>query len=396
MLAASPEARRYCDALAADAAKLRSLPHVAAPFDIAAAVVRRIGAAGVVPTPPPPARPARPATAWHALAAFAAAACVVAAVAFTSFRYFATRDQSGVFPAVADKTHAKSKAVPKLDTPRPADPRPEPELIDEGPSVAVKAPIMPEVLVAPPREMSSNGDVLTSGSQPAVDPYQAAIIRVSKSFAFAEFEHAYPRQKFRDEVKKDEVVRLDLFCKDIARGSDALMAALKGKGLAVHIDAYAADRLKRKQSVELVVFAEVLTPAEVAELVEKLADDDLKAEKKKAGSAAFDTIVTIPYLPADLTNLSRLLATTVPQLKMPKPKALPMAKSLEDETAHKVVGDLGKGGAAKTPEKAALVAAYTPANPKPATSAEIKAFMDRRGERKAGTVPVMIVLRTLN
>jgi hypothetical protein len=54
------------------------------------------------------------------------------------------------------------------------------------------------------------------------------------------------------------------------------------------------------------------------------------------------------------------------------------------------------GSAASVPPKAervAVVVAYAPANPSPATSREIKQFLDRRGDRKADAKPLMLVLR---
>ena len=45
-------------------------------------------------------------------------------------------------------------------------------------------------------------------------------------------------------------------------------------------------------------------------------------------------------------------------------------------------------------EKVAVIVAYSPMNPHPMASKEIKQFLDRRGDRKPDAKPLMLVLRT--
>jgi hypothetical protein len=42
----------------------------------------------------------------------------------------------------------------------------------------------------------------------------------------------------------------------------------------------------------------------------------------------------------------------------------------------------------------AVAVSYSPANPQPAASREIRQFLDLRGERRSDAKPLMLVLRT--
>jgi hypothetical protein len=60
---------------------------------------------------------------------------------------------------------------------------------------------------------------------------------------------------------------------------------------------------------------------------------------------------------------------------------------VSDGTLKEVVASVKKGG-----EKAAVVVTFA-AKQNAGKSAEVKQFLDARGERKAGTVPLLIVVR---
>jgi hypothetical protein len=74
-------------------------------------------------------------------------------------------------------------------------------------------------------------------------------------------------------------------------------------------------------------------------------------------------------------------------LKRVKPAAGP--KSIADGTADQLAAALRKGG------KSAILLTYLPVvgRTNPAASKEIRAFLERRGDRKPDAVPLLIVIR---
>jgi hypothetical protein len=190
----------------------------------------------------------------------------------------------------------------------------------------------------------------------------------------------------RAELTRDEVVRLDLFAKDSTRAAELLQNSLKSKGNQIVVDAVAQDRLKKKLKTEYVIFAEGMTADEIAQLLEQLGAEDKKAEAKKAGEGQFDKFVLTRLRSSDVNELARLLGVPAMQLKLPKFKngTAETRKTPEPAPASK---------SAATP-KSALVLPYGAVHSDPRYSKEIKQFLEKRGERKPGTLPMMLVIRT--
>jgi ribosomal protein L1 len=143
------------------------------------------------------------------------------------------------------------------------------------------------------------------------------------------------------------------------------------------------------------IFTESLTADEVAQLLTALG-----AEDKKSGAGEFDTLVAAPFLPADLTQLGKLLGIPNVTPKVPKGKpAVDIRKPLPEGTANEVAATLTKMGNKSTSpaksEKVAMVVAYSPMNANPSASREIKQFLDRRGDRGPNAKPLMLVLKTI-
>ena len=230
---------------------------------------------------------------------------------------------------------------------------------------------------------------------PEIEPFDLNKIRVSQLFNMHELSKDVQLQKkLAAEMKKDELIRLDLFCKTTPKAMRLFTAALRSRGISTVTDSFVQIRLKKRSTTELVIFTEALTPDEVAQLMTALGASDLKS-----GAGEFETLVAAPFLPADLTRLGQLLG--VPNV-LPKPvqgkDTVDIRKPLPEGTANHVAATLTRmGSTSRTPpkpEKMAIVVAYSPMNPHPSASREIKQFLDRRGERKPGAKPLMLVLRT--
>jgi len=231
---------------------------------------------------------------------------------------------------------------------------------------------------------------------PEPEPFQTVKVRLSLLLPLQELDQPYPKQKLLDELKHDEVVRIDLFCRDSVRGVELFQAALKAKGHQLHVDATALDRVKKKVRGEFMLYTESMTAEEIAQLLEKLGSDDKKLETKKAGEGLFDKFMLAPFLPDDLKELAKLLGIPASEVKLPKKVSglIDPRKSLENITAQQLVQSLPKSGS-RNSEKSTLITPYGVANFNANTSKEIKSFLDKRGDRKPNTLPMMLVLRPI-
>ena len=413
LLRDSAEARELFARLQKDARRLRNLPPARPPGDLAAEVLQTIADEGITPTPLPPRRVRR--SVWAGLpvwASVAAAAAVLVTVSLGSYLYFAASETyfASRNRAVADKNHLPADTRPETPRHQPDDrhnPAAQPELLPqprgvESPSyVAKKDPPKPEQLPDPRVVVP---DALTTPPQPPLEPFEVVKIRLALILGLQELDQEFPRKKFRNELKRDDAVRVELFCKDSSRAFDLLQAAFKGHKQRLLIDPLAANRAKQKQATEFVFYTESLSADEIARLLEKLGAQDKQAEAKKPGDGQFDKFVLTPFQPDDFRELSHLLGVPVPLLKHPRPKAamkVDPSKALTDSTAAHVSAALANPPktpsnptpTAKPGERLTLVLPLHPVRANPLASKEVRTFLDKRGERKPGTTPLLLVLR---
>ncbi len=339
----------------------------------------------------------------------ATAASVIIIVSLFSFIYFVASEKQMANLPEPDRANAKVaptvKNPPKIETKnvngdrvivKPVEKEPA-----EEPSTLVKempAAIEPELITVRPRPATNTDNIVATPTQPELEPFRVVKIRLPLLLELKDLDQQYPRQKLREELKRDEVIRVDLFCKENSRAAELLNAAFKARGQQLLIDGIAQDRLKRKQKSDYVYFTESMTAEEIAQLLEQLGADDKKAELKKAGDGQFDRFMLAPFLPADVAELAKALGVPVSQVKLPKPKALSSIdprRSLESVTAAQLAANLPKAGA-RAGDKLTLVLPYGLTNHFPQNSKEIKSFLDKRSERKPNTLPLMLVLQTIN
>jgi hypothetical protein len=399
LLRESVAARVLFDQLKADAARLKKLPRVTAPADLTDNVMSVITDRAMSPTPLPPTRmPARKFN-WGSLPIWAnvvTAAGVLVTISLGSYLYFAASQKwaGNQNPGVA-----KLPPVPESGLTNAADPpAPRDNSTDRDPSVvnvAVAPRPGPEIGPAPrevldPRvETAPIRDVM-----PEIEPFLPDKIRLSQLFRMDELPgDADAGKKLLSAIKKDELIRLDLFCQATPRALEQVVAALKARGVSAVTDHFANDRLRKNVPTELMIFTEVLTPDEVAQLIA-----DLAAADKKAGAGEFDTLVAAPFLGEDLVKLAKLLGVPNITAKLPKAKeGVDIRRPLPEGTAQHVANTLsGVGSGSAKGGKSAVVVAYSPVNGNPTASREIKQFLDRRGERKPDAKPLMLVLKIIS
>lgn len=399
LLRESEAARTLFTQLKADAARIKALRPVPAPVDLADTVMAVINERAITPTPLPPARQPGRKFNWAMLPVwvnFATAAAVLLLISAGSYMYFAATQN--YMAQQRESTAVAKSPLPSYTDPAPKNPSPVvvqgpmPKVVPDRKDVEVvvlspeKGPsprLVPDnTLTAPPVDV-----------MPEIEPFDLDKIRVSQLFTLQDLPgDEAARKKLAAEMKKDELIRLDLFCQTTPKALEIVLAALKARGVTMVADTFAQDRMKRKAPTELMIFTEAMTSDEVAQLLTALGADD-----KKSGE--FSKLVAAPFLQADLDRLGKLLGLpavrSVPKGKLP----VDIRKPLPEGTANAVAATLSKmGGGSPTPPKAermAVVVAYSPANPSPGASKEIKSFLERRGERKADAKPLMLVLRTI-
>lgn len=396
----SEAARQLLAQLKADAGRLKKLPRVSAPPELAENILGAIRERAIMPTPLPPAS-RRSRFDWAVLSVWvnvATAVAVLLIISFASFMYF---DASKEYQTKLDQVRNEAKQRSLLpDGPGTA----RPSLVERGPQ---PKEITPEIGVArlpgpspefgpSPREVPSDIRVAPPHDPlPEIEPFDLNKIRVSQLIDMQELsKDEQVRKKLTSEMKKDELVRLDLFCQSTPKALELVNNAFKARGITVITDGYVQERLSKKRATELVIFTEAMSPEEVSQLLTALATDD-----SKSGAGEFETVVAAPFLPGDLTRLGQLLGISN---VLPKPaggkEKVDITKPLQAGTAKDLAEAMAKMGTGSSrppkPEKVAVIVAYSPMNPHPTASKEIKQFLDRRGERKSDAKSLMLVLRT--
>lgn len=401
LLETSVEAKAALARLEADAERIRNLPRLAPPADLRTRVMAKIAAqtpgplAVPAPRPTPVLAPRLPARrpSWIPLAV---AAGLLLAVSAGSFAFFARQnDRAGGF-AKAATVKGKGTApasgtwadfLPPDQAPLPSTPVPttKPENTVARADASPARPTAPDSLDVPPRPVNRE-PVLTAPPVAPTPPLDLVQVRLPFLATVADLERDDTKQRLADELGKDPACRIDLFTKDPARAAEVFQAAARAAGLHLLTDAGAADRIKKKQAAAFVVYTEALTPAEARDLFVKFAAEDAKTR-------VLDVIHVTPAQPADQRELKELFGFDPGPWKKSSPPdsgGKPISAGTGDMITKALTNPPGK-----PPEKAAVLLTFSPpaARTAPAASKELKAFADRRGERRPNTVPLVIVIR---
>ncbi len=408
LLSRSADARTLFGQLKVQSDRLRRLPKVSPPADLAARVITRVRELppyhSVTPAPLPFAPPAR----RRSWALLAVAASLFLALGASSFWFAHRRSAANTDTAqTGDFRQRPANGRDRNPLPIPVDPVVRDALPPEhGPLASLPpaseerhADLLPRELLTPPpaasplevavapRPVRSPSPDLMGADFGRVASFAAVRVRLPFLTSLAEV-HDRPgaRDQLLRELQHDTPYRLDLFAANAGRGLESVIEAAKGCGITLHVDAAARDRLKKKQPTTFVVYVDGLTSNEVRDLVARLAADDAKRPAR-----AFDLLHLTPAQPADGKDLRELLGLDPGLWK--RPDAAP--KAITAGTADQVVRAMAGGG---KPEKAAVALAYLPANArvKPAASKELQQFLAKRGDRKPTAVPLMLVIRGTN
>lgn len=423
LLNSSAEARAVHAKLLADSKRLSALPRVAPPADLHANVMARIAALTPIPSrlaklePRPratqPVEVARPViVARHRKVSnwvpVAVAASLLLCVTSGSFLFFnqqnrtasarnANRPPPNTHKGAGDPEWAKW--LPAETAQRPSAPVPrEHNALPEAYVAKNTPPVVPEVdsIALAPAPRSVRPDLLGGGFLPETR-FDMVEVRFPFLKPLAAFAGEEAQEQLAKELSRDPAYRIDLFSRNPVRAVELLREASKAAGVNLYVDANTVAALQKRTIGATVVYSESLTAQELASLFAKLS-----AEDAKVSPHAFDSLHATSVSQADGSDLRSTLGFDPGLYKRPVVEKTERVndphKSLSSGTADQIVKSV-LTGQGKPVEKSAVLLSWnlTPGRPiAQANSPELKQFVAKRGERKAGMVPVMIVIRPGN
>jgi len=359
LLSESGEARElYCE-MKRDAERLQLMRRIRLSQDFPAVILKR-----VAEKKPAPARSQSPIARWMPVWAntVAAAAVILAICGATTLVVIWNEQQKKNAIAKQDKNLPEKSPAPKLVNPsvavKPANNADENTRVEKVPFMPAELanntpPDLPVVPEAPKPALTF------PGNSPTPPLTQIPTPKLPPILAMKDLDQPAVRQKLVDALKSDPLVQIDLFCKDSARASERLQNAFKGQKVLVDVVAQECMRLKAAK-VQYIFYVENLTPEELERVLQSVAAEDRKSEKQ------FDKLVLKPMPSAQLKPLLGV------EPKWLQNKSIPAAKAYENIV---------------------LVLAGGKVISNPATSKEIKHFVETRRERRPGSVPVLISVR---
>jgi hypothetical protein len=415
LLRRSAEARGLLRQLQDDAAALRRLPRPRLGEDFPSRVLQAVRNRRLHPGRPAlPRLQPRSVPVWVGVAL---AASILLLVGLSSYLYFAqtpaeqpdsqSMTQNG--PPRASDEHvqpgpdqaARPAPGPKNNPQPPKEPQPSDLPKPSPPDVAAKPEDKPET----PRSPASTPGTDSVLTQPVsgMEMFQPgkAEVTLPVILKIDDLDVA----KLKAELLKDSGFRVEMPCRESVWGLERLQAAFKANGFTLLIEQVAQARLKQpKLRTNFVLYAEDLTPDELAKVLQLAGSEDKKAEAKKKGDGQFNGIVLTRMNKDDRKELGLLGVEdkSVQGSKPSGPLGVDPRKPLSETTGDQVVQALaGQGStgraeagkpAVKAPERLVLVLPYNPDRPRPG-SPEVKHFLDNRKPPRAGTIQVLLVLR---
>lgn len=397
LVAESAEAKETFRQLIRNQRRIKAMVRRKAPADLAANVLARLPVSVTVPAAAFPARRAagrfEPQLGWMPYFAAASLFFTITAGSFWANAVFgesptASAQQKSLPRPVVDREGREAVTVAVALDRRP-ELLPEPR-VPTRPNHNDIAELPTPVLEPAPTPRPRPFDVIGSGLMTEPKPHDPVHVRLPFLGSVSELDRTDVQTRLGQEVSRDSAFRLDLFAKDTTRATEMLVALGKAAGLNIHQDGWADDRLRRKPQTTWVLYTESLSADELGKLLSDLAVADRVPEKP----AVFGSFHIFPATHAEQRDLRDVLGVDPGLWKRPgKGGAAVPTKSVTNGTVGEVIGTLTKG---PKPGQQAIVLPLAPAAARvPASSAKVKAFLDQRGDRKAGAVPVLIVVKPL-
>jgi len=401
VLAESPEAVTLLDQMKSDRECLRNLSIAEPPPDLRERISARLA------TLPPhrfvihavPTELASPAAAPRSWLPLAVAASLLLGISALSFGFFVRTNESNtrspgrnhmvhgaVIPALPPEDHYPSSPI-RIEPPSAVQTRVEVPV--PGPAPHLNPP--DREFVGPPAP--GPNPIFVAPPPSPLAPFTTARVRVPFLTTVMDLDREDVRQQFTEELALEPAWRIDLFTSDAPRGVEQFLTAARANGIAIQVDAFAMDRIRRKLGGTFVIYTEALTSAELRELFGKIA-----ANHARASQPVFDAVHMFPLQGNDMKDLRDLLGFDPGVGKKNVPGPLPRSdantKPISAETGDQVVRNLTTQSAKPKPiDKPGVLLSFSP-RVNPMLSKELLDYRNRRGERKPNAIPVMIVIRT--
>ncbi len=245
---------------------------------------------------------------------------------------------------------------------------------------------LPKELERAPTPRSAIGDVVGSGIIENPKPLAEIRLRLPFLTESIEFGSLDVQTRLKQELALDPAFRLDLFSKFPASAFELLQSVAKKSGITVTLDAKTQELLNNKIPLTLAVYLEGVSPSEIAEFLAAVGEQLQLAPKPRSVGMAH-------LLPIGATEIRDLKETLGIDLTPTRPARATTGepKSLSADTLSKVTNAVKKSG-----EKSGIAFAILPTTLRTpvSQSKEFKAFLEKYPERKTGTTPLLIVLRT--
>jgi hypothetical protein len=416
----SPEARKLLDHLQANADALRRLSRRQLPSDFALRVADAITTRQLHPGQRRVWQPSSRVLAWAG-----AAASVLLVVGLGSFYYLSpAREQR-------DPLNAESKRDPQLAQGRPTAKEEAPVgfrgRLDEpaaapsaksalGTAASEAGPpadrkVAKSIPVPAPSKLSDGADK-DAGAALAASAGNSNNLRVIAAglpltLSLRELNREKQKKRLRLGMENGTGYHIELFCRGNGHALERLRAALSSQQIGLLVDDAAEARLKRGRSEDdYLLYAQEMTAAQLASVLERLASDDKEAEERRRGSGEFENFTMWALGVEDSRAVAVFLGgdpLLLPAPGLRGPLVTDLRKPLPDRAAASANrSSLGGNGGSrpgtdrplvKPPEPSALLIPYGPGRPKTITSISVQRFLSNRKPSQQGAVQVFLVLR---
>jgi hypothetical protein len=402
LLRRNPTARALLQELRRDSILIHELPRHKLPADFSQRLMR-------IASSRPPARPAlrmqprlRPMPLWLGLAAAAMLLLSVGALAFVVFRvgsHFRPRPEMVVQNSASDyASHSSEKMSSSGNGPLETDASSASAGSEPGSaSVAIDSK-KPEELPQPQPPLSEDKMVALFGN-PNIDP--AMEISQPKEADVLHSDAKQVRELKAADVHasldkgKNTALRLDVACKSSNTALHRVKNVLASANINLVIEQVAEHRLKHaKMKTNYVVFVEDLTADELSRLLERLAQEDLKAEVARKGDGVFQGLVISRMNDAGVKEFKEILGPSYGKalhIKLPAGSGSGSADSKKSASGSMSRPESSKGSG-RGHDRCALALPYNPVRPPKDGSAEIHKFLQSRKQPRPDTLQVLLVL----
>jgi hypothetical protein len=201
-------------------------------------------------------------------------------------------------------------------------------------------------------------------------------------------------------MEKGSGFHIELFCRGNGQALKRLRIALTSQRIGLLVDDTAEARLKQGRSEDdYLLYAQEMTAAQLASVLERLASDDKEAEERRRGSGEFESLTVCALGVDDSKKLAVLLGgdpLILPAPGLRGPPSLDLRGSFAERspaTTKRSTVTMNGTPRSGVDRPSAQLISYEPRRPRPITSTPVRQFLSTRKPPQQGAVQVFLVLR---